>query len=527
MHLKQSRRGSRTYLSLVETYRDGSHVRTRTIKSLGYLDTLTEHYDDPVAHFTAYAQAYNADQARGRAPLYMQVTRTEEIPTHSEPTQRRGAAIALGCLDILGIKTFFQGRSHHAQFPYQAGRIFELLTVERMMHVSPKRDTWNTRASFPRRVSASFQDVYAALPYFATHADTLLHDLTNHLVTLSEHLHSNQRTHTHTAYVVLGTFAFSTQNDVDPARHLNATHKVRNPKVSLGIILNEDGIPLGYKLLPAQPRTCDILDIADYAHHLACATHTIVVAGSLDDADSVACSLLEKGYGFVFSQPAWSADPDARRWMRDPSAYIEHARGYRMKSRTRSLHQGSSYLVKDVVLWAHDYTLRPKISRDIASQAPSDTPTSSGRPPYSEGYVSVTSSETQLPAAMIFHIYREIWRLAEPFQVLESDFAPSPFPIPHADHIQAHFLICFTAFAAMRILRARIDWRYNAAQVAEALLKMEGIHLQDSWYLYSYRSEVTDALERALDLSVGRRIHQKKELGKTITQTRRAFEKDA
>ena len=36
-----------------------------------------------------------------------------------------------------------------------------------------------------------------------------------------------------------------------------------------------------------------------------------------------------------------------------------------------------------------------------------------------DGYACIVTSETDLAAPEVFHSYRELWRLAEPFQVLE------------------------------------------------------------------------------------------------------------
>ena len=62
MHLKQTKRNGRTYLSVVQSYRDGGRTRTRTIESLGYVDELAARYDDPIAHFRSYVDQLNAER---------------------------------------------------------------------------------------------------------------------------------------------------------------------------------------------------------------------------------------------------------------------------------------------------------------------------------------------------------------------------------------------------------------------------------------------------------------------------------
>ena len=59
MYLKiaNNTKTGRTYLSIVHGYHDtvSKLSRTRTIKSIGYLDELQKQYDDPITHFKSLA----------------------------------------------------------------------------------------------------------------------------------------------------------------------------------------------------------------------------------------------------------------------------------------------------------------------------------------------------------------------------------------------------------------------------------------------------------------------------------------
>ena len=103
--------------------------------------------------------------------------------------------------------------------------------------------------------------------------------------------------------------------------------------------------------------------------------------------------------------------------------------------------------------------------------------------------------------------------------------SPSPFPVPHADHVRAHFLICYTSFFALRLLRADMGWSYNAAQVAQALLEMRGAHLRDNWYLFSYRSPVSDAIEEATGVPIARKLRTTGDMRALISTARAHIER--
>lgn len=55
MYLKKSTRkkNGRTHLSIAQGYwdSDSKHARTKTIKTLGYLDELSKEYDNPISSF--------------------------------------------------------------------------------------------------------------------------------------------------------------------------------------------------------------------------------------------------------------------------------------------------------------------------------------------------------------------------------------------------------------------------------------------------------------------------------------------
>ena len=138
----------------------------------------------------------------------------------------------------------------------------------------------------------------------------------------------------------------------------------------------------------------------------------------------------------------------------------------------------------------------------------------------------LVSSELDLSATAIVQLYRELWRQAEPFQPLEADFSSMPHPTAPQDHICAHFAICYAAFFALRMLRWKMSWKHNAADTADALLRMEGTHLQQNYYLFSYRTNTTDDIEDAVGIERARRLRTRAELRSVTGTVERSFALD-
>ena len=242
-------------------------------------------------------------------------------------------------------------------------------------------------------------------------------------------------------YLVLQSFSFATANDVDSARHLHGTGAGR-PVVGLGMALDRDGVPITYWIMSAAPDAADVRRTVDRLKRDLGARRVIVVAGRTPHAAHIAHDLARTGDGFVINRPLRPDDEDRRAWIADPAGYRESRSGnYRIKSRIVEA-QGAPKgdVVKDVVLWGRDYTARARQARTERAQQSSEwaalaqetqaaapaepDPAAHATPPADlDGYVCVASSEVDLSEAALFHIYREIWRLAEPFQIMEADVA--------------------------------------------------------------------------------------------------------
>ena len=469
MHLKVQKRNGREYLSIVQNYRDGGKTRTRTIETIGYADSFADRFDDPVAHFRAHVEEMNAQAAAEKQPVEFAFEHDDVIDGKATPRARLGAAIALGCLDAIGVRGFFEARAGREGFPAQAGRVFEMLAAERMMHVASKRESWTARDSFPRPCGFSFEDAYAALPCIARESGRL----DAHLRRTWQRV--NGRENPDTVLLVCGTYGFPTGG--------------RGTRASVVVALDMQGIPLAYREIDGNlsPRT--IRRSTDALKDLLGARRAIVIAGALQTITPAIAEIAAGGDGFVLFQPSLDETPGLEKWVSEEKGYRSMGAGARMKTRVaeRQLPDGRDVKVKEVALRGGGYALR-------------------------DGRAALVSSETDLGANAIVQLFREVWRQAEPFQPLEADFSPMPWPVGDRDHIRAHFAICYAAFFALRVLRWKSGWNHNAADTADALLRMEGVGLQRNYYLFNYRSDVTDDIERAVDVPPARRLRTRAEL---------------
>ena len=526
MYLKKIKRNGRLYLSIVRNYREGGRVRTKTVESLGYVDELAKRYDDPVAYFADRVRAMNEQQERG-SRLKLSLDSRALIKMDGAGSVQLGSSIVLGYADMFEVGRYFSRRAGSA-----AGRSFELLTTARMLHAVPVHETWNSRGKFPRACDFGFSEVYRSFECFADFASDFVGWLNGRYEQMYGERELDQVRLVFSNYV----FRWAPNASAGGPDEMGFAGEAR-----LCLVIDGGGIPLDYRIVPAQMDAKRVTDFVSEVGREVRAKRVVLVAAQLPDAESIMDELMSQGNGFVLLQPAETLSAETLAWARDDADYrITRNGAYRIKSRTID---GRGDAGQTSI--ANDDSGEPVADRDDpegvdgvrfgsgagdagacgvddARRAVSRDGAARRREPLKEIVLApvsnarqtfcVVSSEVESSDGSIFNIYRELWRVHEPFQVISADFISSPYSVDARTHLKAHFLVCYTAFFLLRVLRRDMGWRFNAAQVADALLAMEGAYLTENWYVFNYRTAVTDAIQLGAGLEVGKRFMSRDEI---------------
>ena len=136
------------------------------------------------------------------------------------------------------------------------------------------------------------------------------------------------------AHVVLGTFAFDDTDDVDSAGNRNAEGRMA---VCLAMVLDEDGMPAGYRLLEADPDEHAVRSLVNDIKKSTGTRRVVMVAGRLSRAEAIMKMLAAQEDGFIMHRPLETAVEDMRHWVVDDQGYTTSRSGnYRIKSRVRA-----------------------------------------------------------------------------------------------------------------------------------------------------------------------------------------------
>ena len=113
MYLQVGKSNGRTYLTIVQGYRDPvtKKVRRKTVKSLGYLDDLAKEYPDPIAHFRNVAAEMNENAALEKQPVTINLDPEEALGLVGTNRKNIGYAALSKLYHELGLNIFFYNNS--------------------------------------------------------------------------------------------------------------------------------------------------------------------------------------------------------------------------------------------------------------------------------------------------------------------------------------------------------------------------------------------------------------------------------
>ena len=567
MHLRQvkNKKTGRTYLSIVQSYRgaDGK-VRSKTLESLGSLDEPGRSHDDPVAHLGAVCERRNAGARDAGSPVTIEFPRLEKVDKRGPSPVSVGCAPVLSYMGALGVTSFFKNRSFRRALGYDPCRVLELLVCDRVIDPHSKRGAWESRASFPRACGFSLHDVYRCLDYLQANADALV-------ARMNAEVASGRGRDRSGSYYDVTNYYFECDCD-EPGglrqRGCSKEHRP-NPIVQMGLLLDSEGIPIGYDLFPGNTNDClTMMPVLKKAREGgAMGGRTVVVADKgLNTSDNIAACILD-GNGYVFGQSVRRCDSSLRKWVLSDDGYGS-GDGFEIKSRPGdkaiTLRDRAGRVidvqrvpVRLVAFWSAKYARRAaaergrvieKARRMVRSRASYEHARAAGAGRYvrerkvdpetgelarsvveldeeavardaeTDGYYCIVTSEEGRTAEEIVGIYRNLWRIEESLRAVKGDLSARPACVSTDSHIRAHFLICYVALLVVRLMQADMGWRHSAADVREALGGLRPRHMRENWWPDDYRTDLTDEIGSLCGMDLARRVYSRGEIRKVVAQ---------
>jgi transposase len=562
MNLKQSRyKDGRIWLSIVKKFSQDGISKTRTVEKIGWLHELEGSFDDPIAHFKAYAKELTERERELSAPRTITIHPLKKIDTRTDNRKNLGFAALSSIYFELGLDVFFNNRQRHKNFEYSTDGIIRLLSFDRILHPSSKKSAWEGRGAYFESFDFSLDDTYRALTHAARFKDALM-------VHLNRRISELYGRDTELVYYDVTNYYFEIDKP-DTLRKKGVSKEHRpDPIVQMGLLMDKGGLPVAFDLFAGNTVDCETLipvlerikgrgDAGDFGF-----ARVICVADKgLNTSDNIA-ALLAEGDGYVFSKSVRKADGGTLEWILDGIGYrtsnkgddggfkikeritereinvtvkaADKARGIKKKTKKvkvtekqvafysekydrRAKAERADAVQKARTIAAHPTRLKSMLDKTAAKYIKGVTVDDNGEicelkevlffdeaklaaEEALDGYYIVSTSEADRDSKDIIDIYRGLWRIEETFRITKSDFCARPVYVSRQDHIEAHFMVCFIALLIMRVLQMKCGWRHSAAAIADTLAAASGTYEGDNWWLFDHREAVIDDIGTTLGL---------------------------
>lgn len=554
MFLRKSfnKKTGRTYLAIVHGYRDSKGVsRSKTVRSLGYLDELEKEYDDPIAHFTKEAKKMDEQRLLDNAPLSFVINKDELISTNSTDRKNFGYVALSKIYHELGINTFLINRQRHSKEEYDANLIMKLLVFSRLLDPSSKKKAYEERGRFFEKDNYSLDDVYRCLSFLSKHKDNLQ-------VWINDRIKHNYGRDSSLVYYDVTNYYFETDKTNDLKKKGFSKERRPNPIVQMGLFIDNNGIPITYELSPGNVNDCLTYrpNLAKIKKEYELGKVVVVADKAMTTGDNIWYTLSSKD-GYVFSMSVRGATKELKDYVLDENGYSwlgsEYKRKSRLYPRTIQVSATNGKKIKktvdekQVIFYSEKYDKRAKAERAatiakaqelISNPGKYTQATSYGASGYIkniefdketgeiiesskklsldleklkedekyDGYYVIVTSEYKESDDRIIDMYRGLWRIEESFRVTKTDLQARPVHVSRNDRIEAHFLTCFVALIIARLLEMQLERKYSIGRILESLGRAECSHIQENYYLFDYYDDVLEDIGEKLEIDFSKKV---------------------
>lgn len=265
MYLRKIKRPKGIYLAIQESVYDSSsrQSRTKTVRSLGYLQDLEKEFPDPIAHFEQVVAQMNAER-RENSAVSVPIDLSASLEKKKYNLKNVGYGIFKQLYKELQLDIFWRVKSRNRSFHYDAERIFLLLTVSRILFPASKKETYEKRDIYFEEFNGfSLDDVYSCLDFIDEQREELQKWIFDHSQALIPRDLSISYFDCTNYYFDIG------RSDLDifdengnPVDHKgNRTEKKLrkrgpeknhrpDPIVEMGLLMDKNGIPIAFDLFP-------------------------------------------------------------------------------------------------------------------------------------------------------------------------------------------------------------------------------------------------------------------------------------
>jgi len=563
MYLKKAKnKAGRVHLSIAEGYwdKERGHTRTRTVKTIGYLDDYEDKYENPIAHFTKVVEEMNAASTQNAAEYTITSRKDQQLSIDETRRMNYGYIIILKYFYEFGLEGFLNNRRlRESKLECNTSSIMKLLLISRILSPGSKKRAYEERGryfDFENKDAFGLVDVYRSLSHFAK----LEKDIQ---LLIHNRITKNYGRNLELIYYDVTNYYFEIDTEDDLRKKGVSKERRPNPIVQMGLASDAEGLPISYEVfagnesekLQLRPAVFELRDKYESGRIIA-------VADAAQNTGNNIYYLDSGKQGYIFSQSIRGSSAAFKAYIVDEDGYEWNGDEYKRKSRVErreisvdfDRRDGTTHKKKvfvdqrQIVFYSKKYAIRARAKREAAllkAQKLIDNPSAYTRataygclkyvmniefdkdtgevketasvPCFNfdaiaeeekyDGYYAIVTNLFEMESkkwkyddGKIIDMYRGLWRAEDAFKVTKSDLESRPVHMSRPDRIKAHFLTCFISLTILRLIQKKTGYKHSAEQLIKAINNISCSHEGGNLYLFDHRCEVTDALGKAFGI---------------------------
>ncbi len=524
MYIACVQNNGKPYLNISESYTTNVEgkmkVRKRIIKNIGPLSRFDDGKPDYLSRLReSFAQgnpilAELAEYVRrvdGERYVSVRIDRENADECYADP-KNIGYFLLDAFYDALGIYDVLNLHKSRGKLDYDLNGLAKLLVFGRVLEPDSKLGTFESRGRYMFGVASSdeLREIYRVLDCLDKKAEAIQKRMN---LKISQAIGRD----TEMCFYDVTNYYFEIgENDPDTTDETGAVvkkglrkkgvskEKRGEPIVQMGLFIDDNGIPIAYKLFPGNNTDQTTLRPAleKTVDNMKLGRIIVVADGGLNNGPNIA-HLLDSGNGYILSKSTKKSDKTVKRWILDESGYEWNEHGtFKVKSMIRNrkikdaygnmreiteklvcywskkhydreLHENRKFLeyldsvianpdkLKDKQKKIEKFLVERQVNKktgEILDTQKCLTIDTDKVQKYLDllGYYTIMTSEINKSDREIINKYHGLSRIEDSFRITKSNLEGRPVFVRTPEHINAHFLICFIALTMIRIIQFRI-----------------------------------------------------------------------
>ncbi len=555
--LKVSHIKKGTYLQIYESFRDKSRhcSAQKSFKSLGYLDDLiASGIDDPISFYKNEVDKMNKKVKKEKEDLA--IKKIDE-----SPIKNLGYFLIKGVFNKLGIKFHLDLLDKIENENVSTYDYLLNMVSSRIVNPCSKIKTYEeVLPTLFESYKISKDQIYDKLDFIGDNYSRILE-------VFNEFYNEKYVRKTGNVFFDCTNYYFEIDSEDDFRKKGPSKENRKDPIVGMGLLLDEDQIPLTMKLYPGNESEKPIIRqcINEMKERFHMNGRTIQVADKGLNCAKNIYEALSNGDGYIYSQSVKKLEEKEQIWVLLDNDYIDVKDSlgnveFRYKKCVDEFSykfDNSKFTVKQIRIASYNPSLAKKQKAEImkqidkikslslsqtkkkeygdASKYVSFTPIDSNGEVNDDtvviaslneykikkdldlcGYNLIISSELKMKPLDIYNVYHRLWRIEESFRILKSELDARPVYCHKQNTIYGHFLICYLSVFILRILQIKkFQDKIHTNQIIDFIRSFIVLKEKDRITNLSSKDKILP-LNNVLNLNLDNYVLKKKDIQKLL-----------